>query len=58
MNIAWAIGFRGPFYYQTNKHNYIAWFIGAIIGALVTMALTNKVAKKYILVSGGSLLAL
>ncbi|EDV51287.2 LOW QUALITY PROTEIN: high-affinity glucose transporter HXT2 [Drosophila erecta] len=49
MNIAWAIGFRGPIMYQSTKHNYIAWFIGAIIGALLTMALTNKLAKKYIL---------
>ncbi|XP_043648465.1 solute carrier family 2, facilitated glucose transporter member 5-like [Drosophila teissieri] len=58
MNIAWAIGFRGPIYYQSTKHNYIAWFIGAIIGALVTMALTNKVAKKYVLQFASVLVAI
>ncbi|XP_017017940.1 glucose transporter GlcP [Drosophila kikkawai] len=49
MNIAWAIGFRGPIGYLTSKHNFIAWFIGAIIGALVTCGLTNKVPKKMVL---------
>ncbi|EDW93992.2 solute carrier family 22 member 16 [Drosophila yakuba] len=58
MNIAWAIGFRGPIFYHSTKHNYIAWFIGAIIGALVTMALTNKVAKKYVLQFSSVLVAI
>ncbi|KAH8305292.1 hypothetical protein KR018_012025 [Drosophila ironensis] len=49
LNIAWCIGFQGPIYYHTTKHNLIAWFIGAIIGALVSCLLANKVAKKYVL---------
>ncbi|KAH8266092.1 hypothetical protein KR038_003002 [Drosophila bunnanda] len=49
MNIAWAIGFRGPIMYHTTKHNFIAWFIGAIIGAVITCGLTNKVPKKMVL---------
>ncbi|KAH8380757.1 hypothetical protein KR200_005978, partial [Drosophila serrata] len=49
MNIAWAIGFRGPIAYHTTKHNFIAWFIGAIIGAVLTCGLTNKVPKKIVL---------
>lgn len=51
MNIAWCMGFRGPIIYQTDKHNFIAWFIGAIIGAVITCGLTNKVPKKMVLVS-------
>ncbi|KAH8305270.1 hypothetical protein KR018_009621 [Drosophila ironensis] len=49
LNIGWCIGFQGPIYYHTTKHNLIAWFIGAIIGALVSCLLANKVAKKYVL---------
>ncbi|KAH8297862.1 hypothetical protein KR054_012274 [Drosophila jambulina] len=49
MNIAWAVGFRGTIYYHPSKHNYIAWFIGAIIGAVITCGLTNKVPKKMVL---------
>ncbi|KAH8378986.1 hypothetical protein KR009_002446, partial [Drosophila setifemur] len=49
MNIAWSNGFRGPIYYTTTSHNFVAWFIGGIIGALISCALTNKVAKKFVL---------
>ncbi|KAH8235157.1 hypothetical protein KR032_009376 [Drosophila birchii] len=58
LNIAWAIGFRGPMAYQTTKHNFIAWFIGAIIGAVVTCGLTNKVPKKMVLQFSSVLVAI
>jgi len=51
MNIAWSIGFRGVLYYKTTEHNFAAWFIGGIIGAVISWFLINKVAKKYVLVS-------
>ncbi|XP_017043647.1 uncharacterized protein LOC108089767 [Drosophila ficusphila] len=50
MNIAWSIGFHGKLYYKTSDHNFAAWFIGAIIGAVLSCFLTNKVAKKYVLI--------
>ncbi|XP_016971697.1 uncharacterized protein LOC108039278 isoform X1 [Drosophila rhopaloa] len=58
MNIAWAIGVRGPIGYLVTKHNFIAWFIGAIIGSFITCGLTNKVAKKYILLFSSALVAI
>jgi len=51
MNIAWSVGFRGAIYYSATQHNFVAWFIGAIIGAVASCLLANKVAKKYVLVS-------
>ncbi|XP_052846069.1 solute carrier family 2, facilitated glucose transporter member 7 [Drosophila gunungcola] len=57
MNIAWAVGFRGPIAYYSTKHNYIAWFIAAIIGALISCALANKVAKKFVLLFASVLVA-
>jgi len=51
MNIAWSIGFHANLYYKTTDHNYAAWFIGGIIGAVLSCFLTNKIAKKYVLVS-------
>ncbi|EDV51286.2 uncharacterized protein Dere_GG13988, isoform D [Drosophila erecta] len=50
MNIAWSIGFRGLLYYKTTEHNFAAWFIGGIIGAVLSWFLLNKVAKKYVLI--------
>ncbi|KAH8379680.1 hypothetical protein KR009_006492, partial [Drosophila setifemur] len=50
MNIAWSVGFHGPLRYPVTQHNFLAWFIGGIIGALVSCVLTNKVAKKYVLI--------
>jgi len=55
MNIAWSIGFHGNLYYKTTDHNYAAWFIGGIIGAVLSCFLTNKIAKKYVLVSNQSI---
>lgn len=49
LNIAWCMGFRGPIRYVGSKHNSIAWFIGGIIGAVISCFLTNKVAKKYVM---------
>lgn len=51
MNIAWSIGFHGNLYFKVTQHNFLAWFIGGIIGAFVSCWLTNKVPKKLILVS-------
>ncbi|KAH8361458.1 hypothetical protein KR084_002865 [Drosophila pseudotakahashii] len=50
MNIAWCVGFHGPLWYRTSNHNYLAWFIGGIIGALLSCVLTNKVAKKHVVI--------
>ncbi|KAH8305260.1 hypothetical protein KR018_007459, partial [Drosophila ironensis] len=50
MNIAWSIGFHGKLFYNFTEHNFIAWFIGAIIGALVSCVLTNKVPKKLVVI--------
>ncbi|EDW40963.1 uncharacterized protein LOC6605136 [Drosophila sechellia] len=50
MNIAWSIGFSGVIYYKTTEHNFAAWFIGGIIGAVLSWFLINKVAKKYVLI--------
>ncbi|KAH8297633.1 hypothetical protein KR054_004593 [Drosophila jambulina] len=50
MNIAWSIGFHGPLFSGPIKHNFLAWFIGGIIGAVITCFLTNKVAKKHVLI--------
>ncbi|XP_039487438.1 facilitated glucose transporter protein 1 [Drosophila santomea] len=50
MNIAWSIGFHGALYYKTTEHNFAAWFIGGIIGAVLSWFLINKVAKKYVLI--------
>nr|XP_016996038.2 MFS glucose transporter mfs1 [Drosophila takahashii] len=58
MNIAWSVGFRGVSYYQFTKHNFVAWFIGAIIGAFISTLLTNKVAKKYVLQFSSVLVAI
>ncbi|XP_034656974.1 polyol transporter 5 isoform X1 [Drosophila subobscura] len=49
MNIAWCIGFRGPIFYSSTLHNFIAWFIAAIIGAVISCFLTNRIPKKFIL---------
>lgn len=45
------MGFRGPIRYVSSSHNNVAWFIGGIIGAVISCFLTNKVAKKYVMVS-------
>ncbi|KAH8262362.1 hypothetical protein KR026_000570 [Drosophila bipectinata] len=58
LNIAWSMGFRGPIIYTSGKHNYIAWFIGGIIGALISCFLTNKVAKKYIMLIASALVSI
>ncbi|XP_016971738.1 facilitated glucose transporter protein 1 [Drosophila rhopaloa] len=50
MNIAWSIGFHGKLYYHTSTHNFVAWFIGAIIGAFLSCFLTNKIAKKHVVI--------
>ncbi|KAH8262363.1 hypothetical protein KR026_000569 [Drosophila bipectinata] len=50
MNIAWSIGFHGRLYFKASQHNFLAWFIGGIIGAFVSCLLTNKVPKKFILI--------
>ncbi|EDV40598.1 uncharacterized protein Dana_GF23845 [Drosophila ananassae] len=50
MNIAWSIGFHGNLYFKVTQHNFLAWFIGGIIGAFVSCWLTNKVPKKLILI--------
>ncbi|XP_016966790.1 uncharacterized protein LOC108035614 isoform X2 [Drosophila biarmipes] len=50
MNIAWSIGFHGPLYYRINDLDCAAWFIGGIIGALLSCFLANKIAKKYVLI--------
>ncbi|XP_017080222.1 solute carrier family 2, facilitated glucose transporter member 3 [Drosophila eugracilis] len=50
MNIAWSIGFHGRLFYKTTNHNFAAWFIGGIIGAVLSCFLTNKIAKKYVLI--------
>lgn len=55
MNIAWSIGFRSFTYALVPQHTYVAWFIGGIIGALISLLLTNKVPKKAVLVSIKSL---
>ncbi|XP_017017835.2 solute carrier family 2, facilitated glucose transporter member 4-like [Drosophila kikkawai] len=55
MNIAWSIGFHGTLFYTTTKHNFLAWFIGGIIGAVLSCFLTNKVAKKHVLIFSSTL---
>lgn len=58
LNIAWSVGFRGPISYSVSKHNFIAWFIAAIIGALISCGLANRVAKKYVLLFASVLVAI
>ncbi|XP_002069092.2 uncharacterized protein LOC6646519 [Drosophila willistoni] len=45
MNIAWSSGFRSAY---SSTHIRIAWFIGAIIGAVISAFLANKVPKKIV----------
>lgn len=51
MNIAWSVGFRAFFYFLLPKHTILAWFIGGIIGAVLSTFLVNKVPKRVVLVS-------
>ncbi|KAH8380756.1 hypothetical protein KR200_005973 [Drosophila serrata] len=55
MNIAWSIGFHGTLFYATDKHTFLAWFLGGIIGSVVSCFLTNKVAKKKVLIFSSAL---
>ncbi|XP_068148697.1 probable metabolite transport protein CsbC [Drosophila tropicalis] len=48
MNIAWSSGFRAGSVYWNPTHIRIDWFIGAIIGALISAFLANKVPKKIV----------
>ncbi|XP_017840805.2 sugar transport protein 5 [Drosophila busckii] len=49
MNIAWSVGYRGAFYTNIALHTRVAWFIGAIIGALLSCGLPNKIPRKIIM---------
>lgn len=51
MNIAWSVGFRSFYYFLMPKHTILAWFIGGIIGAVLSTFLVNKVPKRVVLVS-------
>ncbi|KAH8371426.1 hypothetical protein KR093_007430 [Drosophila rubida] len=50
MNIAWSIGFRPYFYGLVTLHMGVAWFIAAIIGALISSLLANKIPKKLVVI--------
>lgn len=58
MNIAWSVGFRAFFYFLLPKHTILAWFIGGIIGAVLSTFLANKVPKRVVLVNLRSLLGI
>lgn len=58
MNIAWSVGFRAFYYFLMPKHTILAWFIGGIIGAVLSTFLVNKVPKRVVLVSLRSLLGI
>ncbi|XP_030372783.1 solute carrier family 2, facilitated glucose transporter member 5-like [Scaptodrosophila lebanonensis] len=47
MNIAFSVGIR--YMVGLSVHVRICWFIGAIIGAIISGFLANRVSKKYIL---------
>ncbi|EDV96952.1 GH16561 [Drosophila grimshawi] len=49
MNIAWSMGFRDIYLLSLNLHTCVAWFIGGIIGALLSCFLANKLPKKIVL---------
>ncbi|KAH8301882.1 hypothetical protein KR044_000306, partial [Drosophila immigrans] len=55
MNIAWSIGFRPYFYVVVTKHLVAAWFIGGIIGALISGFLANKIPKKFVMIFASGL---
>ncbi|KAH8415518.1 hypothetical protein KR222_001632 [Zaprionus bogoriensis] len=52
MNIAWSVGFRNFLYMFIDfpTHTLLAWFIGAIIGVVLSCILANRVPKKTVLV--------
>lgn len=51
-NIAWSVGFRNILLtIMSAKHTLVAWFIGGIIGAILSCFLANKVPKRMVLVS-------
>ncbi|KAH8301884.1 hypothetical protein KR044_000308 [Drosophila immigrans] len=55
MNIAWSIGFQPHFYLVVTKHLVAAWFIGGIIGALISGCLANKIPKKIVMICASTL---
>ncbi|TDG48544.1 hypothetical protein AWZ03_005088 [Drosophila navojoa] len=64
MNIAWSIGFHGLYFSFAPLHTRLAWFIGAIIGAVLSCFLANKLPKKivfcfcsFLVMIGGILMA-
>lgn len=51
MNIAWSIGFQSWYFSFAPLHTRVAWFIGAIIGGLLSCFVANKLPKKIVFVS-------
>lgn len=55
MNIAWSIGFVSSTYELViSMHLRIAWFIGAIIGALGGVLIGKRLGYKLHMVSGNT----
>uniref|UniRef100_A0A0A1WKJ5 Hexose transporter HXT17 n=3 Tax=Zeugodacus cucurbitae TaxID=28588 RepID=A0A0A1WKJ5_ZEUCU len=48
MNIAWSCGFTNVQGFTEDTHIMICWYIAAIIGALVSAFITNRVSKRLI----------
>uniref|UniRef100_A0A0A1XB58 Facilitated trehalose transporter Tret1 n=1 Tax=Zeugodacus cucurbitae TaxID=28588 RepID=A0A0A1XB58_ZEUCU len=48
MNIAWSCGVTGVRSFRLERHIFICWYIAAIIGALVSAFITNRVSKRLI----------
>ncbi|XP_017863506.1 PREDICTED: solute carrier family 2, facilitated glucose transporter member 4 [Drosophila arizonae] len=48
MNIAWSIGFHSWYFSFAPLHTRVAWFIGAIIGGVLSCFVANKLPKKIV----------
>ncbi|XP_053956506.1 facilitated trehalose transporter Tret1-like isoform X1 [Anastrepha ludens] len=58
MNLAWSCGFVEVEGFETDTHILICWYIAAIIGALISAFITNRITKRPLYLFSGFLVLL